>query len=532
MVLKNWLPSVAAALVLGACGGGGGGAGGGGVLPLAGMASNSNEGSSNPPSGTSAPSTPSTYQVAGEIEGLPALGLVVQLNGAEEVAVGADGLFSFSTRLTSQASYAVTLKSGPIDPRQRCTLSGAAGTVGVVDVRVRINCAALPLRYAYAQAFDVDSSTLTTSNMRMLSYPIDAVSGELGATPIPNAMPAFDLGQSFVLHPAGRWGYVVTQEYASSGGPPTPTGGYRVSQYDFGVDGSIRASSLAALTWTDPVSTTGGRQLVVHPSGRFVYSVGWRLDSVAQVVRSMDLRVMQVDPVTGALSSAGSMEFAGGSGLLIEPSGRFAYSYSAPVITGSATPPNDTVVVYRIDSATGLLSRTAEFSAGLTGPAVFSPNGRFAYGVRLTGGSNPIIQLKSYSLDGGTGVLSEIAGSAITLAYAPSQLIVHPNGRLIYAMSTDSGIRAQRFAVDGKTGKASALTDRLPSPAPDFDPQGLRAYVLESDLGTAKTGLRVYQVDPTSGALTPGTFRPIGDAPSQGAPGPIYTFFTRYLLGI
>ena len=83
----------------------------------------------------------STFAVAGTVNGLMGDGLVLQNNGADDLAVNADGSFRFPTKLASGAQYNVTVRTQPSDPTQSCTVTNPRGTIGSSDVgNVVVSC--------------------------------------------------------------------------------------------------------------------------------------------------------------------------------------------------------------------------------------------------------------------------------------------------------------------------------------------------------------------------------------------------------
>jgi len=82
-----------------------------------------------------------TYTVGGTVAGLAGTGLVLQNNVGDDLAVGADGSFTFATPVASGAGYAVTVKTQPSGPAQTCVVAGDTGTVGGANVTsVAVNC--------------------------------------------------------------------------------------------------------------------------------------------------------------------------------------------------------------------------------------------------------------------------------------------------------------------------------------------------------------------------------------------------------
>ena len=82
-----------------------------------------------------------TYTISVSVSGLVGAGLILQLNMADDLAVPADGNFTFSTALASGTSYQVTVKTPPSSPPQVCPANGV-GIVGNANVTgIAINCA-------------------------------------------------------------------------------------------------------------------------------------------------------------------------------------------------------------------------------------------------------------------------------------------------------------------------------------------------------------------------------------------------------
>ncbi|MGA9572623.1 MAG: hypothetical protein WBS20_01615, partial [Lysobacterales bacterium] len=83
-----------------------------------------------------------TYSVGGTVSGLTGTGLALQNNGADTLAVAADGAFTFATELTQGSAYAVTVSTQPTG--QTCSVSNGSGTIGTADVsNVAVSCVAV-----------------------------------------------------------------------------------------------------------------------------------------------------------------------------------------------------------------------------------------------------------------------------------------------------------------------------------------------------------------------------------------------------
>ena len=73
--------------------------------------------------------TTNTYTVGGTVSGLSGSGLVLQDNGGNNLAVSANGSFTFTTALNSGTAYSVTVLTQPTTLSQTCVASSNSGTV-------------------------------------------------------------------------------------------------------------------------------------------------------------------------------------------------------------------------------------------------------------------------------------------------------------------------------------------------------------------------------------------------------------------
>ena len=83
----------------------------------------------------------STFSVGGTVVNMLGSGLVLQNNGGDDIAVGANGTFTFPAELASGSGYNVTVRTQPSNPNQACTVTNARGTIGGADVgNVVVSC--------------------------------------------------------------------------------------------------------------------------------------------------------------------------------------------------------------------------------------------------------------------------------------------------------------------------------------------------------------------------------------------------------
>jgi hypothetical protein len=75
----------------------------------------------------------------GGVTGLTGSGLVLQNNGGDDLDIDDNGDFTFVTQVAAGTGYAVTVKTQPSSPAQKCTVARGSGTAvagGVDDVLV------------------------------------------------------------------------------------------------------------------------------------------------------------------------------------------------------------------------------------------------------------------------------------------------------------------------------------------------------------------------------------------------------------
>ncbi|HKQ12026.1 MAG TPA: hypothetical protein VJT80_01245 [Steroidobacteraceae bacterium] len=82
------------------------------------------------------------FALRGTVSGLAGTGLVLQNNGGDDLAIPANGPFSFPSPIASGATYSVTVKTQPSGPSQSCSVANGSGTIGSADVaNVAVTCA-------------------------------------------------------------------------------------------------------------------------------------------------------------------------------------------------------------------------------------------------------------------------------------------------------------------------------------------------------------------------------------------------------
>ncbi len=110
------------------------------VTMIAGLAACDESEKAPPPVTT--PPPPTAFTVGGSVSGLSGSGLVLQLNGAADLPVSANGNFHFPKPSAKGSSYTVTVKSPPSSPvKQTCTVNQGSGTVaGAAVNNITVTC--------------------------------------------------------------------------------------------------------------------------------------------------------------------------------------------------------------------------------------------------------------------------------------------------------------------------------------------------------------------------------------------------------
>jgi hypothetical protein len=84
---------------------------------------------------------PGEVTIGGTVSGLAGTGLVLQNNGGDDLAVTANGAFTFGTSVDAGAPYNITVLTQPSSPAQSCSVENASGTASTTNVTtVNVTC--------------------------------------------------------------------------------------------------------------------------------------------------------------------------------------------------------------------------------------------------------------------------------------------------------------------------------------------------------------------------------------------------------
>jgi 6-phosphogluconolactonase len=173
----------------------------------------------------------------------------------------------------------------------------------------------------------------------VLVYRFDAARGTLTRADPPSVKtPAHSGARHLSFHPNGRFAYVIEEQGSS----------IMALAWDAGSGAFSPIGTMGTL----PANSNGigiSEDVLVHPSGKFVYGSNRGNDSIA---------VFTVDPDRGALTAVECVSSQGKwpKGISIDPFGNYLFA---------ANQHSHTVVQFRIDRQTGRLTPTgARFEAG------------------------------------------------------------------------------------------------------------------------------------------------------------------------
>jgi hypothetical protein len=88
------------------------------------------------------PPPPTPRTVGGSVSGLPGSGLILQLNGANDLPVSANGKFNFPKTLAKGSAYSVSVKASPSTPiKQTCKVDQGSGNIANMNINnVAVTC--------------------------------------------------------------------------------------------------------------------------------------------------------------------------------------------------------------------------------------------------------------------------------------------------------------------------------------------------------------------------------------------------------
>jgi 6-phosphogluconolactonase (cycloisomerase 2 family) len=207
------------------------------------------------------------------------------------------------------------------------------------------------------------------------------------------------------------------------------------------------------------------------------------------VNQSISIYSIGASGVPAPVSAAFAMTGSAPSGMVFEPSKRFAYVANGATATLSVLAVNDNNGALTLAATVPTVNGVFELA--------MDPVGRFLYA------SSPQGEVRAYSINQTSGLLSDVPGMPFTLGGAGRELKVDPTGKFLYVANEALGALTA-FAIDQTTGALSALPGSpfaaLPSVlGVEIDPAGEHVYGVSRDAGA----IAGFSLDASTGALTP-----------------------------
>jgi 6-phosphogluconolactonase (cycloisomerase 2 family) len=366
-------------------------------------------------------------------------GLVLQDNGADNLAVSTSGTYPFATRLTEGQSYDVRVLNQPAG--HTCSVLNGSGTIGAASVSVTVVC---PWHVGYrgyagsgggswiaADYIDQSTGATTPGNL----YPAGNGPWALEASPTRGFLYADDESDNTVS------GYVIDP----SNGNLTAVPG---SPFMVGAARSSPASFLRSIT--------------IDPQGHYVYVLDWQGDIVA----------FSIDLSTGALTplSTTALGISGAFALTVS-SRNVLYVIGSP----SGNPAEADIAAYSVNSATGALTPVAGSPFTFSSPSGsmdavtgygwdIDPAARFFYVSFTQEGAvpRPVGAYTVASIDPTSGALTAVAGSPFALTHAVDSIAIDNTGKYFYGGNSYENV-IQEFDIDQNTGVLSGFaTESVP----------------------------------------------------------------------
>jgi 6-phosphogluconolactonase (cycloisomerase 2 family) len=485
--IARWLALMAAALLV-ACGGGGGGAG-------------------------SAP----TYTVGGTVSGLVGTGLVLQVNGSGNLAIPANGTYSFPGVVTGTA-YAVTVLTQPTSPAQSCAVANGSGSVAAANVtNITVTCTTLPTFSVGGTVSGLAGSGLSLRNNGTDTRTISTDGPFVFTTELLNSatyavtvatQPASPAQSCTIANGTGTIASLDVSNVAIT----------CVTVPTFAVGGSVSGLERPVGTVTGiggnglVLRNNGGDDRSVVAVGTFTFATPIALSSTYSVtVAQQPTMPVQACSVT---SGAGTVTAAVTTVAVncVLPTMRFVY-----VTTRSNSPTLNQLTAYNVIPTTGSLTVASTTLAGTTAASVsVDPDGRFAYIANSDANAISVVSVNPTS-----GSLTSVG--AIAAGIKPEAVGIDPRGRFAYAVNFSSPSTVSAYRINAGNGVLSSAGSVPTGDNPtgvSVDPTGQFVYVANSGVDTISS----YRISAPAGSISLTGTVTTGDQPAKVAMDPLGRF--------
>ena len=465
------------------------------------------DGSTSPNPNLPAPSA-LTYVIGGQLTGLSSGSTVTLVdNGADSLALAADGAFSFAVPVALNHSYAVTVGAQPTG--ETCTVSKGSGAGVVADVTtVKVTCAAVTFKVggtvsglgAGQQATLADNGAdpllVSANGTFAFSTPV-AYNGGYAVTVVgqptgETCTVSSGSGAGVIANITGIKLMCSVDTYTVGGMVSGLSGGTQVTLHDNGAD-SLTVTANGAFSFSTPVAYNSSYAVTIgtQPTGETCTAAnGSGTGVVANVAGIHVICAVDTYTVSGTVSGLSSgaqvtLDDNGDDALTVTANGRFtfatpvAYSSSYAVTVGtqpgsqsctvssaSGSPVTANITEVAVVCVTNQYTTGGAIS-GLTGTVVLQNNGSDSLSISTDGAfafPTPVAQGASYavtvktqpvgqtcSVANGTGIMgaglvSNIAVVCSVNAYSTGGSVTGLAGTLVLE---NNGGDALTLASDG-----------------------------------------------------------------------------------
>jgi 6-phosphogluconolactonase (cycloisomerase 2 family) len=434
---------------------------------------------------------PSTFTIGGTVSGLAGAGLVLR-NGGDNLAIAANGAFTFSSAINTGGQYEVTVGAQPSLPTQICDVSSGSGTVASANIaNVTVSCTT-SLFTVGGTVTGLAGTGLVLRNADGDDLPVSADGAFTFATPIESGL---TYAVTVLTQPSSpTQTCVVSNDTGTVAAAAVTDVALTCTTSEFTVGGTISGLTADGLE----LSNNEGTPLVMAPgetSFTFPEPVASGSTYEVTVSQQPSSQTCSVSNETGTVTdddvSDVSVECASVFAFITNSAGtRRVASYSVgsdggftqvsavpspdgPVTGVAATASGDHVIV-AFDPSNSADGALRVYSVSNTGVLEYVPNSRVPLG-------HP-----TYSHTTGCGAWNLVSGSiscGLRINSAPETVLIHPNGRFVYVMDGVAG------------GACTPIDPMVPVVGPCTPANG----------GNPAAGNRVivrFTFDPATGALT------------------------------
>jgi hypothetical protein len=349
------------------------------------------------------------FSIGGTVAGLEGSGLILQLNGSNDLAIPVNGAFAFSTALRRDTAYRVTVKTQPTTPSQTCAVTDAEGTVAGTVANVRVICtknshavggsvtglkgSGLTLRLNGANEIGIASDGQFTFASPIVSGGLYEVSvGQQPANPTQVCSVANGSG-TITTTPITNVRVTCASTTFSVGGRVTGLTGHGLTLLNNGAD-RVEVSADGAFTFAQPVANGGG----------YLVSVATQPADPTQVcavtngqgtIQGANVTNVAVNCTSGEFTIGGSVAGLAGSGLVlrnnngddltIDANGKFTFNTPLPVgatySVSIAVPPSNPAQNCTVASGSGQVGAANVTSVRIecSKPLEYSVGGRVSH---------------------------------------------------------------------------------------------------------------------------------------------------------